>query len=278
VSTDERATAAPAPRRGIPWRGLTIGSGLAIVVLLGGLFVARSAILTFLVTSDLDRRGVHCEGLSLEASPTLDEVVIAPAFCVVGAGAVAEVRWDAPMRATAEGAGVATLTASTLRIVRRPTGGDARAEDLGVLGNLVRAPERVGGVLYFAARLSESASPRLEAAAIEVLREGEASPELTLREVVIPARDAGTPVEATVAEIALAPVDGPLGVRVAPRMIDVSVQAEPTRGVMEGALDPSVRLPVIGALSLGGLVGARRIALTVEALDTSNPRWNVETR
>jgi hypothetical protein len=61
-------------------------------------------------------------------------------------------------------------------------------------------------------------------------------------------------------------------------MTGVTVRAEPTRGSLEGALDPSVRLPVIGALALGGLVGPRRVAITVEALDTSNPRWNVETR
>ncbi|GAB4197408.1 MAG: hypothetical protein OHK0013_05560 [Sandaracinaceae bacterium] len=276
---DAAVTQKPTPaRRAFPWRGVAIVSGVAIVALLAGLFFSRSAILTFLVTNDLDRRGVHCEGLSLEASPTLDEVVIAPAFCAVGAGAVAEVRWDVPMRAMVEGTGVATLSVSTLRVTRRPSGGDARARDLGAIGDLVRAPERLGGVLHFAARLSERASPRLEAATIEVLREGDPSPELTLREVVIPAREAGSPVEATIAEIALAPVGGPLGVRVAPRMTEVSVRAEPTRGSLEGSLDPSVRLPVLGALTLGGLVGPRRVAITVDALDTGNPRWNVEAR
>ncbi len=265
-------------RRGVPWRALTWTLLALTALLVLGLWSARSAILTRLVARDLERRGVHCEGLSLEASATLDEVVVAPAFCVVGAGAVASVRWDEPIRASAEGAEVATLVVGTLHIERRPTGSDHRADALGLAGQMLRAPERVGGVLHFAARLAESPSPRIEAARVEVEVEGHEGVELTLLEVVVPARAAETPVEATIGELSLAAVDGPLGVRAAPRMTEVTVRAEPTRGSLEGSMDAGLRLPILGTFSLGQLTGPQRLVLTVEALDTSTPRWNAELR
>lgn len=274
---DADARASP-PRRRVPWRALT-GTFVALTALLGlGLWSARSAILTVLVAQDLERRGVHCEGLSLEASATLDEIQIAPAFCVVGAGAVASVRWDEPIRATSEGAEVATLVVGTLHIERRPSGGDLRADQLGLAGQLLRAPERVGGVLHFAARLAESASPRLEASRVEVTVEGHEGIELTLQDVVVPAREANSPVEATIRELSLAAVDGPLGMRAAPRLTEVAVHAEPTRGSLEGSMDAGLRVPILGTLSLGGLTGGQRLVVTVEALDSSTPRWNLELR
>lgn len=274
----ERSAASPPRTRRVPWRALALSVWLAIVVVLGGLWLARSAILTALVAQDLERRGVHCEGLALEASATLDAITVGPASCAIGAGAIAAVAWDEPLRATAEGPDVASLEGGTLRVTRRPSGGDLRAASLGPVGDLLRAPERVGGVLHFAARLSERSSPRLEASRVEVRVEGSEDPELTLGPVRIPARAAGSPVEASIGEIALGPSEGPLGIRTSIRMAEVEVHAEPTRGSLEGLLDPSVRLPMLGTLSLGGLTGGRRVAITVEQLDSSNPLWNVQTR
>lgn len=260
-----------------PWRAITIGLLLASFVLLLGLWLARSAIVTALVARSLDARGVRCEALSIEASATISELEIAPTACEVAEGPITRVAWDAPMRAQLEGGGLGALEVPTLTIVRRASAEDPAAAS-GALGVWAQAPARVGGVVRFVSRLSEIDSPALRVAHVVVTRSdaaADAGPELELRELVAPARTAGTPAMMSIEELALATSRGPLGLSAAPRLRDVDVEADTTHGSLEGAVDATVDMPMLGALQLGALTGGARVRVCVDQLD-GEPRWSVQ--
>ncbi len=242
-------------------------------MLLGVLWSQRSAIVTALVTRSLASRGVTCANLGISASALLDELTVSPAVCTVENAEIVEVRWDAPMTVTMSGGAVGAMSAEVVRIVRRRH----PADDV-PMGDLMRAPERVGGVLLFASRLAQLESPRLTASRIEIVREGDGAADLTLSGLVIPERTASEPVEATVTEIELAPFAGPMGVAASPRLATVVLHAERDRGTLAGTLDTTVELPMMGALRLGGLLGEQRIEVSVEGLDGPEPRFSVRAQ
>jgi len=264
---------APAPSRRRPWRALALTFAVGALVLLVVLWSIRSALVTALVTRALASRGVTCAHLDISASALLDELTVSPAVCTVENAEIVEVRWDAPMTVTMSGGAVGAMSADVVRIVRRRH----PADDL-PLGDLLRAPERVGGVLLFASRLAQLDSPRLTASRVEIVRDGDGAADLTLSELVIPERDASEPVEATVSEILLATVAGPMGMAASPRLATVVLHAERDRGTLAGTPDPTVELPMMGALRLGGLLGEQRIEVSVEGLDGPEPRFSVRAQ
>jgi hypothetical protein len=267
--------ATPARSKGRPWRALALGLLLASFPLGLGLWLARSVIVTALVASSLDGRGVRCEALSIDASGTLSELEIAPTRCEVAHGPIARVAWDGPMRTRLEGASLSELEAPTLSLVRRPSAEEPDAAASGALGVWVQAPARVSGVVHFASRLSEIDSPALRIAHVVVTREDAARPELELVGLVAPAREAGAATTISIEELSLATSQGPFGVSATPRLRAVEVEANATHGSLEGAVDATVDLPVLGALQLPALTGGRRVRVTAEHLD-AEPRWSVE--
>lgn len=268
---DARKPAARTPAR--PWRALALAFAGGTLLLLVLLWSLRSAIVTSLVVRALSGRGIECAGLSVSASGLLDTLTVAPSRCLIERGDVVEVRWDAPITATMEGGSVGAVSADVVHVVRRRHPADQQP-----MGDLLRAPERVGGVLRFASRLSELDSPHLTAARIEVVREGDGAADLTLVGLEIPLREASVPVEASVAEISLAPITGPLGVAASPRLTTVVVHAERTRGTLAGTLDTHLDMPMLGTLRLGGLLGEQRVEVVVEGLDEPEPRFSIRSQ
>lgn len=274
-SAPETSTPAPPPAKGRPWRAITLGLLLASFALVLLLWLARSALVTAVVASSLEGRGVRCEALSIEASGLLSELEIAPTRCDVAEGPIARIAWDGPMRARLEGGSLSELEAPTLSLVRRPSAEEPDAAASGALGVWMQAPARVGGMVRFASRLSEIDSPALRVAHVTVTREDASRPELELTGLAAPARAAGTPATITIDELTLATSQGPLGLSATPRLRAVAVEADATHGSLEGAVDATVDLPMLGALQLGALTGARRVRVRAEHLD-AEPRWSVE--
>ncbi|MFN7702338.1 MAG: hypothetical protein ACK6CU_01095 [Deltaproteobacteria bacterium] len=262
------------PRHRVPWRALGLGLGLATLSLLFALWLLRSALVTALAQRALAGRGVVCEDLAIEANALLSELEVAPARCDAASGPVAGVAWDAPLRISLEGVSVSALEAPSLSVVRRPS--DDEPEVRGALGSWAQAPARVGAVVRFVSRLSEMESPALRVGRVVVTcLEAGPRPELELSELVAPARSAGTPATLSIAELSLASAAGPLGVSATPRLRRVVVEADTTRGTLEGTVDATVEIPVLGALQLGAIAGERRVRVRAEQLDAA-PRWSVE--
>lgn len=278
-STPEPQTSSPPPSparaRGLPWRAITLGLLLASFALVLGLWLARSALVTAVIASSLEGRGVHCEALSIDASALLSELEIAPTRCEVAEGPIARVAWDGPLHVRLEGGSPSELEVSTLTLVRRPSAEEPDDSASGALGVWARAPARVSGVVRFASRLSEIDSPAIRVAHVVVTREDGTRPELELEGLSAPARAAGTAATISIQALSLATSEGPFGVSATPRLRAVEVEADATHGSLEGAVDATVDLPMLGALQLGAITGGRRVRVTAEHLD-AEPRWRVE--
>ena len=173
-----------------------------------------------------------------------------------------------------EGASVDSLEVSSLSIVRRPSDEEPDPGLGGALGVWMQAPVRVGGIVRFASRLSQIDSPGLRVAHVSVSRDGGSEPELELAGLEAAARETGAPVEISIEQLTLASSQGPLGVSATPRLRAVHVEADAMRGTLEGAIDATLAVPLLGTLRLGALTGEQRVRVTGEQLD-GEARWSV---
>lgn len=271
------ATAAAPRAAGSRFRTLTIVLVLGTLAMALALWLLRSAIVTAMIRRSLEGRGVTCEALSVTASAGLGELEVAPTRCDVAEGVIAAIAWDAPIRAHLEGSEMSSLSIETLAITRRASDREPPIVGGTALGVWMQAPARVSGVVHFAARLAEIDSPAMTVSRITVTRDGAEDTELELETLSSPARAANAPVAISIASLTLAAAGGPLGVTAVPRLRGVVVEAERTRGSLEGTVDATFTLPGIGSLQLGSLTGEQRVRVTADQLDTQ-PRWDVELR
>ncbi len=269
-------TPTPAPTSS-RWRTLALVSIVATVCLAIGLWLLRSALVTAMIRRSLLERGVTCEPFDVSASALLGELEIAPSRCVVAEGVVAGLAWDAPIHAFIDGSNMSAIQIESLEITRRPSEHEAPAALGAALGVWVQAPRRVGGVVHFASRLSEIDSPALSVGHLTVALEGAAETELELERLSCPARSAGETVRLTSDGLALASSSGPFGLTAVPRLRDVVVEADRTRGTLEGTIDGTVGVPGFGSIQIGALAGDQRVVVTAQQLD-GDPRWDVELR
>ncbi|MFO0712166.1 MAG: hypothetical protein U0353_20115 [Sandaracinus sp.] len=275
MSEDERVERATTPSHARPsrWRAIALGLVIASLALVAVLWLARSAIVTAIVAGSLEERGVRCEGLAITASGMLGALEIAPSTCEVAEGSIARVAWDAPLRAELETGSVSALRARSIAITRRASADDVSAS--GAAGVWMEAPRRVSGLVHFASRLSQIDSPAISVEQLAVTREGSDAEELSLEGLIAPARSAGTPVALEVRELSLAAGAGPFGVSATPRLRTVAVLADHAHGSLEGVVDASLELPVLGSIQLGAITGERRVRVSAEHLDAT-PEWHVE--
>ncbi len=259
--------------RGRPWRAITIGLVVLSLALVGALWLGRSALVTALVTRSLEGRGVRCEGLEVTASAMLGALEIAPCTCEVERGPIARVAWREPMHAELEAGSVSALRTAALAITRRAADDDVAST--GAAGVWMDAPRRVSGLVHFASRLSEIDSPSISVDEIVVTREGSDDEELSLSGLACRARSASSPVSLEVEELSLAAATGPFGLSATPRLHHVAVQADATQGSLEGVVDATVEVPMLGTVQLGTVAGERRVRVSAEHLDAT-AAWHVE--
>lgn len=266
----------PAARRGMPWRAITLCFVLGSLALVGGLWLFRDAIATAFVRSALRERGLACGPIEVVSQGALEALEIPPAQCTLEEGPIAAVAWSGPIRVTLAGATPSSIAIDEVTVTRRVQAAEPDAG--GVVGIWARAPERIGGVVRFASRLAERESPAIAVGRVIVRREG-SERELLLEEVASPARERGTPVTLTVATLTIGGSDV-LGVLSMPRLRQVEVVADRTRGSLEGSIDARVDVQglatALRTLALG-FVSDHRLRVSVERLDTT-PAWSIELR
>lgn len=249
---------------------LLVGGALSAGAASLGWFL-RDTIAASILDSSLRQRGVVCEAISIQSTSFMGEITLAPSSCALSHDAISRVTWQEPIVLERSGFGVSAVRATQLQLTRTPRPTDAQAAAWGVLGDVLHGPEQVGALLILASRVSRMPStPSLEVRQMDVIVENAAHPEMTLRDLRVAARTEQSPVEAHLASIALAPIQGPLGVTMRPSVDDVAIRAEATSGVIGGELQTGVSLPVFGTLS-----SRHHVEVIGEALDQEVPRWRL---
>ncbi len=283
--------AAAPPGRPRRWRWLALlAATLVVVVVLPSTlalaaWLARDALATRLVGSLLEDRGARCAPLEVHVEGAFRSLELQPARCGFDEGSIAELSFAAPIRVELGGTSVRSIDVGELALVRRAPTDPLRSPD--ELGDWLASSARVGGLLFFAWRLSRDGSPSLRAARVRVSASGAASPDMVLVGLGAARRDRATPMRLTVEEIDLSALEGPLGLRLEPRLREVVVEVAGAGGSIEGTLDAGVSSstggPIqlgpltLGAFTLGSLVGERRLRVEAAHLDAT-PSYAIELR
>lgn len=264
-----RVARPPAGRGG----GGRVAAGCALAVvgvacLLGaGVALAKDAIATSVARDRLRERGVECdERFAASIAWSLDEVVIAPAYCTLGEGPVESVELIDPVRVALEGGEPAHVDGGAVRAILRGEPPAVRAGGFHAALAAIEVPERVGMIASGLARLAGSELPATELASLEIARHGTGAI-ATLAGVHA---DGASPLGVRVDRVSMPALAGPLGASATAALRAVEARATSRRVEMEGDLEVDAALPILGALRQ-----STHLVLIGEGLDGAEPRWEL---